>query len=474
MPKVSSHVDSLPGPEELRAWVEPKSVPRVSLYLPLEQHARHHQQNLQMRDQALRDIEKKLAALGIAAALVGAAARDRDRCSQPGTAHRDARRVRRREAQRSVPLHAALPYAASVGNTFALRPLLGVLARSSRYRLLAVSEHRVALFDGGKPVSPRRRTPASGESRRRARIGDDGEGTARARHGRRRRFAVFVFARQRQRGAQARSRALPHRIGRCARPRARQRRDPARDGGHRRTPHRVAREVEAAVAAGRRQFAATWTRWDRPNSTNAPGHSCEQWCSARAAASAAHYERARNHGKGLDLVDDVAAAAVAGRVRRLWLDAERRIAGRIDRTTGRTLDGAGDDDVLDALAELVLARGGEVIPVPAAALPSRVGARRGAPLSTRNGRFQHGDSGQVVHERRSGLDHVRTPPRSRRSSACSIAASDTSRCSTASAASSACSRSTTCARRFPTRRRSTSRWRRSSARWRASGRSARS
>jgi hypothetical protein len=68
MPKLSSHVDSLPRPEELRAWVEPKSGPRISLYLPLEQHARHHQQNLQMRDQAVRDIEKKLAALGIAAA----------------------------------------------------------------------------------------------------------------------------------------------------------------------------------------------------------------------------------------------------------------------------------------------------------------------------------------------------------------------------------------------------------------------
>ncbi len=99
----------------------------------------------------------------------------------------------------------------------------------------------------------------------------------------------------------------------------------------------------------------------------------EQWCSARAAGSAALYERARNQGKGRDLVDDVAAAAVAGRVRRLWLDAERRIAGRIDPQSGRTLEGAGDDDVLDALAELVLARGGEVIPVPAAALPSASG-----------------------------------------------------------------------------------------------------
>jgi hypothetical protein len=94
---------------------------------------------------------------------------------------------------------------------------------------------------------------------------------------------------------------------------------------------------------------------------------------ARAAGSAALYERARNQGKGRDLVDDVAAAAVAGRVRRLWLYAERRNAGRIDPKTGRTLEGAGDDDVLDALAELVLARGGEVIPVPAAALPSQSG-----------------------------------------------------------------------------------------------------
>jgi len=99
----------------------------------------------------------------------------------------------------------------------------------------------------------------------------------------------------------------------------------------------------------------------------------QQWCSARAAASVAHYERARSLGKGLDLIDDVAAAAATGRVRRLWLDAERRIDGRVDAQSGRTLEGRGDDDVLDSLAELVLARGGDVIPVPAAALPSQSG-----------------------------------------------------------------------------------------------------
>jgi hypothetical protein len=60
-------------------------------------------------------------------------------------------------------------------------------------------------------------------------------------------------------------------------------------------------------------------------------------------------------------------------VRRLWLDAARHIGGRIDRKTGRSSEGTGDDDVLDALAAIVLARGGEVIPVPAAALPSATG-----------------------------------------------------------------------------------------------------
>ena len=374
MPKLSSHVDSLPGPDELRGWVEPESVPRVSLYLPLEQHARHHQQNLQLRDQALRDIEHKLAALGIA----GAPWSERMRAIEI-----DVRNLEPRTAtlavfaddrsERAVTLHAPLPFAVSVGSAFALRPLLGVLARASRYRLLAVSEHRVALFDGGPnglAATPHAGIPTSLEdalgslmTEKERRVRGTGVGGAAAVA-----YSHGTAKEERKLDRERFHTALAAALGPVL----------ERDD----IPLVVAGTDEHRTALREKLKLPSLLDEGVRGNVDALGPAelherawplVEQWCSARAAASTAHYERARNHGKGLDLVDDVAAAAVAGRVRRLWLDAERHIGGRIDRHTGRTLEGSGDDDVLDSLAELVLARGGEVIPVPAAALPSASG-----------------------------------------------------------------------------------------------------
>lgn len=74
---------------------------------------------------------------------------------------------------------------------------------------------------------------------------------------------------------------------------------------------------------------------------------------------------------------DVAQAAVAGRVATLLVEADRVLPGIIDRTSGslRPGDLASPDvgDMLDDLAELVLARGGEVVVVPAARMPISTG-----------------------------------------------------------------------------------------------------
>lgn len=374
MTKPSSHVDSLPGLEELRAWVEPESQTRVSLYLPLEQHLREHHANVQLRDQALRDIEQKLAALGIA----GAPWSERMRAIEI-----DVRTLAPRTAtlavfaddknERAVPLHASLPLSVSVGTTFALRPLLGVLARSSRYRLLAVSEHRVALFDGGPAglaATPHAGIPTSltdalgsltTEKEHRVRgTGVDGNVAVSYSHG----TAKEERKLDRERFHAALAAALVPVL---------------KDDG---IPLVLAGTDEHHSALREKLKLQAFLDQGVHGNVDALGPAelherawplVEHWCAARAAACKGHFERARNRGKGLDLQDDVAAAAVAGRVRRLWLDAERHISGRIDRQTGRSIAGAGDDDVLDSLAELVLASGGEVIPVPAAALPSTSG-----------------------------------------------------------------------------------------------------
>jgi hypothetical protein len=56
------------------------------------------------------------------------------------------------------------------------------------------------------------------------------------------------------------------------------------------------------------------------------------------------------------------------------VDATRSLPGCIDGQTGRVVEGPEGDDALDALVEHVLARGGEVVPLDAASVPSPAGA----------------------------------------------------------------------------------------------------
>jgi hypothetical protein len=95
----------------------------------------------------------------------------------------------------------------------------------------------------------------------------------------------------------------------------------------------------------------------------------------RRAELAADYERARNVGKGLTALERVAEAAIAGRVRRLWVAEKAAIPGRMDLRSGRLLPaGEGAADVLDALATAVLRHGGEVIVAATPPAPGAVAA----------------------------------------------------------------------------------------------------
>ncbi|HNR23081.1 MAG TPA: hypothetical protein PKL49_08665 [Steroidobacteraceae bacterium] len=83
-----------------------------------------------------------------------------------------------------------------------------------------------------------------------------------------------------------------------------------------------------------------------------------------------------NRNGSADLAE-VASAAVQGRVATLLLDADRELPGRIDATTGVATPGKPDDtqvdDLLDDLGEWVLRRGGEVVIVPTARMPTETG-----------------------------------------------------------------------------------------------------
>jgi hypothetical protein len=98
---------------------------------------------------------------------------------------------------------------------------------------------------------------------------------------------------------------------------------------------------------------------------------------ARLAALKEGFHTAYSQHTGSADLSDVAKAAVAGRVGTLLVEADRVIPGSLDRTSGSISHGdlasPQVDDMLDDLTELVIAKGGEVVVVPAARMPTASG-----------------------------------------------------------------------------------------------------
>lgn len=89
------------------------------------------------------------------------------------------------------------------------------------------------------------------------------------------------------------------------------------------------------------------------------------------------FGHARAVSLAIDDLDDAVAAAVDGRIGTLMIEADRQIAGRIDTTSGQAqrlpLNDPETDDLLDDLGELVAKKGGRVVVVSAAQMPTQSG-----------------------------------------------------------------------------------------------------
>jgi hypothetical protein len=98
---------------------------------------------------------------------------------------------------------------------------------------------------------------------------------------------------------------------------------------------------------------------------------------ARLRAIVDQFQQLRGQGLGTDDAAQAGEAAMAGRIDKLLVDAERQLPGRIDGATGAVeIDDLADpdvDDVLDDLAALVTKQGGDVIVVPADKMPTDTG-----------------------------------------------------------------------------------------------------
>ena len=80
---------------------------------------------------------------------------------------------------------------------------------------------------------------------------------------------------------------------------------------------------------------------------------------------------------GSDKIEEIAKAALAGRVETLFIDADKHIPGEVDHQTGEVKqDNMLDpeiDDLLDDLGEMVLKTQGHVLVIPSDKMPTENG-----------------------------------------------------------------------------------------------------
>jgi len=98
---------------------------------------------------------------------------------------------------------------------------------------------------------------------------------------------------------------------------------------------------------------------------------------ARLEGLIAEFEEAKAKNHGGDCLVDVARAIVAGRAAKVLVEAERKVPGWLDRTTGElTFAEAVDpqvDDLLNELADMSIEKGSEVVIVPTEQMPTESG-----------------------------------------------------------------------------------------------------
>jgi hypothetical protein len=105
------------------------------------------------------------------------------------------------------------------------------------------------------------------------------------------------------------------------------------------------------------------------------------WCIVRAhhetieQAAASQFVNASLRGEASDRLEEVAAAAADGRIGLLLHREGAHVSGEIDPRSGACAlapepEGRGGSDVIDALCDLTLLRGGDVVEVHPSRMPS--------------------------------------------------------------------------------------------------------
>ncbi len=351
--------------------------PRVTLYLPVDATVPQVKQNAVRHRQAVEEAQRKLAALG---AEVGApeawgarlTAVESDVGALPSPTRglaifADATTVR------AFALRSDVEPRVAAGLGWALRPLLELLNRDRPYRVLALSANRVALFEGDSRGLHGVEAPDVPGSLEQALGSELVGGTLQFRSGAGRGGGPIYHGHGGARDErEVDLERFHHEIASAVGDFWKERDDAlvlAADQIHQ-GPFRATASLRGLLSEG---CAGSPDRLSPDELHAQTWPIVERALVQEGREAAAAYERARNKGKIVDLLDDVVSAAVRGRVRVLWVDATHRVPGRVDPATARTAPARGDEDVLDETAGVVLQRGGEVRVVPTDEVPGASG-----------------------------------------------------------------------------------------------------
>ena len=347
--------------DDLRALARSESRPSVSVYLTLEAAHPRNRQNAVRGRHAVEIVESRLTDAGAPDAAARVAALEDAIVTEVGRLAHPARTLAvflDDAVARVRALETDSEDIVSVADRFVIRPLVRALHLQRRFLLLALSINRVELFEGNGG-SLQRLDVAGLPSSLEAALGSDLTEPAVQYHSAGRGRAVFHG----QGGAaDARTtdidrfhhvimRALSEYVPANGRPLLL-----AADDQH---------EALRAMAAERyevveRLAGSPFERTHDELRELARGLVAEVGERDRLAARAS-YERAHKTGKTAgSRIEDVALAAVQGRIHRLWTDRTASLAGAVREDDGGVATTRGDDDVLEALAGIVIGRGGEV------------------------------------------------------------------------------------------------------------------
>ena len=355
----------LPEIGAVRALARSRPGPLVTLYVPLLRSYPDARSNAAAYEGAVAEAERQLEEAGLSAAEAQAFGK------QLAGVETDLRRLDRPAAGVAVfsdraglhvyGLQREPARAVVVAESFALRPLLAAVHRNRRHYVLALSTNRVALFEGDslglEPILAQG-MPSSLEDA----LGSE--------------VSAKELRVSTTQGGAGSPKYFSHDSGRDE-----------RKLDLERFHLKLARAIETALAGREGPLVLVATQAHHSGLRAAlrlpqllpagvqisPDHlspselHARTWPLMEGASDAAdetlagEYERSVNRGKGLHRIDDVAAAAAAGRVRRLWVTLDERVPGAIDLASGALIGGRPKQDVLDGIVTLVLRHGGEVI-----------------------------------------------------------------------------------------------------------------